>query len=93
MKCLKTKHRVDVVGDLMRVTKRLINNTPGHRHNQRKNCKCYYCKEDTRRECPNLSKCVKEAQEVLDCLHPKFDPRNKPPMDNMSLTPQEKKKC
>lgn len=92
VKCLKEKHKVIVVGDLVKITKRLIDNSPEHSHSRRKNCKCKYCREDIRKGCTDPNKCTLEALEVLDRMHPKYDPRNKPPADNLSLTPRRKQR-
>lgn len=87
VKCLKNKHGVRVVGDLMRVARRTKERVQGRPHFYRWNCRCADCKEDRdTKHCHHPNKCAKEAQEIIDRLDEKWRPGACPEPDNLSLT-------
>lgn len=87
-KCMKTNHNTKKVKHLIKITKRLRDNTQGHRHLDRKNCKCKYCKTDIRGGCTEPNKCCKQALKLLEDINPKWRPDNQDPEDNLELTPR-----
>lgn len=89
--CLKDQHATVAVADLITITARIRDRSPGHRHLNRTNCACLYCKEDRNKGCEAPNKCAAAAQQIIDLLKPKWKPcyseqRN----DGLSLTPQRK---
>ncbi|KAJ7150051.1 hypothetical protein C8R43DRAFT_887526, partial [Mycena crocata] len=77
--CLKTKHRIQTVGDTEVLARRL--DAAGH-HNRR-NCACAAC-TITRTECGDCSsphECFVKARTLLDSLQGKWNPLNQQPED------------
>lgn len=88
-KCLRMNHGISSVGDAIRVLGREAN----HTHAPFPGCPCAACTEDREvRGCRDPSRCCEEVHNVLDCLVQKFDPRDNPPQDNLSLEPQRKQR-
>ncbi|KAJ7154899.1 hypothetical protein C8R43DRAFT_863419, partial [Mycena crocata] len=83
-KCLRTIHGVLTVGDLMSFT---TGESP--RHSRRKNCACPACKYDRNLGCIKPYMCREEALKLLDCIHPKWDPRHHIHESNPGLTDDE----
>ncbi|KAJ7657424.1 hypothetical protein DFH06DRAFT_991016, partial [Mycena polygramma] len=83
-KCLRNIHKVSSVGDLMAIT---TGESP--RHSRRKNCACAACKHDRARGCIKPYACRDEGIKLLDCLHPKWDPRHLICQPNPALTVDE----
>lgn len=52
--CLKRQHKAMKVKDMVAVTKRLRDGSPGHVHHRIATCACKYCRRDRRRGCPSL---------------------------------------
>lgn len=87
VKCLKNRHGVRVVGDLLRVARRTEELVQGRPHHYTWNCACADCREDRDvRGCTHPNKCTKEAQEILARLGDKWKPGKIPAPDNLSLT-------
>lgn len=56
------------------------------RHVQTLECMCRFCEKDRTEGCDTPHKCCKEADKALTRLEDKYNPFNKPPIDNLSLT-------
>ncbi|EIN10797.1 hypothetical protein PUNSTDRAFT_63914, partial [Punctularia strigosozonata HHB-11173 SS5] len=52
-----------------------------NQHKPRKNCKCTTCKTMRETGCLNPHKCYVKAEELLDTLPPKWNPRGVKPED------------
>jgi len=75
-KCLRDKHHVTTINDLLAITENLPRN-----HLDRCNCICPRCKElrwRTQSTCKRPNKCIIKAQEILESLNPKWDPTKNP---------------
>ncbi|KAJ6554634.1 hypothetical protein B0H19DRAFT_849763, partial [Mycena capillaripes] len=84
-KCLRLIHGVKSVGDTIAITSR-----ESSRHSRRKNCACRACKHDRNRGCIKPYACREEAGKVIDCLHPKWDPRHSVHQLNPGLSTDER---
>lgn len=92
-KCLLENHDLSHVVDMVKLARRTENpDCDVRRHHPIKTCVCNSCKEDRRRGCANPNKCSRTAHEILQGLHPKFDPKINPPDDNLTLTHQRREK-
>ena len=90
-KCLRGNHLVKTIGDLVQVTKCERDMSITHKHLNRSNCACQYCKYDRQHySCAAPNKCSLVARKLLDQLQAKWDPRNKPPVDGLTHTPNRK---
>ncbi|KAJ7672042.1 hypothetical protein B0H14DRAFT_2219839, partial [Mycena olivaceomarginata] len=59
------------------------------RHRRRKNCACSACRIDRAAGCAAPYKCQEQALKLLDCMHPKWDPRRSVRQINPELTDEE----
>ena len=92
-KCLLENHDLSHVVDMVKLARRTENpDCDVRRHHPIKTCVCNSCKEDRRRGCANPNKCSRTAHEILQGLHPKFDPKINPPDDNLTLTHRRREK-
>jgi len=90
-KCLRTKHKVRTVGDLVHNVRRGRDNNPLHKHLDRINCACSYCKNDrSLYSCPAPNKCYKMAKRLLEQIQPKWHPDNRPRADGLTHTANRK---
>lgn len=85
-KCLKRQHKAMKVKDMVAITKRLRDTSPGHRHCKLSTCVCKHCKRDRRRGCTAPWRCCEAAQDMLNKLKPRYKPGHNPEQDNLSLT-------
>lgn len=85
--CLKRMHKAMKVKNMIAITKRLRDNSPGHRHSNISTCTCKYCQRDRRKGCTSPWRCCEAAQGMLGKLRPQYDPTCNPETDNLSLTP------
>jgi exonuclease III len=81
VKCLKTNHKIRLVGEAEDLARRAGCN----RHRARKDCKCDACKETRKecrpRKCANPHKCYTHARKMLDSLQDKWNPMRPQPED------------
>jgi exonuclease III len=91
-KCLKYKHCVRTVGDLVKMTNRLRRINPDDIHQDLDQCHCTSCCTDRNAGCRNPNKCCRAAQDLISRLKPKWRPSHRQNMDDLSLTPRRKKR-
>ncbi|KAG6914510.1 hypothetical protein DXG01_009287 [Tephrocybe rancida] len=82
-KCLTERHNLRLVGEAVDLAISITD--PSHVDSSQ--CECYSCMEIERgTDCPHPNRCVKKAQELLDTLPTKWDPRS-PPFDSLARVP------
>ncbi|KAJ6589371.1 hypothetical protein B0H19DRAFT_924433, partial [Mycena capillaripes] len=86
-KCLRTNHDISTVGDVWNMVRREDLN---RRHYRRLNCACNVCKNDRNLGCAKPFRCQEVANKIMDCIHPKWDPRRRLNQPNLALTPAER---
>jgi exonuclease III len=87
-KCLREKHKVKSVSDLIQNIKRGRDNSPLHRHLDRTNCACTYCQEDkSTYKCEAPNRCYNMAGRLLERIQPKWHPDVQPGVDGFTHTP------
>jgi len=90
-KCLREKHLIKTVGDLVQTTKRGKDTTSTHTHRNRINCACQYCRHDRQiYACLAPNKCYITAKALLSQLNEKWNPDNNNPIDGLTHTPNRK---
>ena len=91
-KCLKSKHQVMTVGELIRMTNWLRGVDPLDIHQDLNTCQCGSCTNDCAQGCLDPNWCCRMAQEIIDRLKPKWRPsahENKN-IDGLSLMQRRK---
>jgi Reverse transcriptase (RNA-dependent DNA polymerase) len=87
-KCLRENHLIRTVGGLVQVMKRERDTSAIHKHLNRSNCACRYCKHDRQHfSCDAPNKCFLMARKLLSQLQAKWNPNNNPPVDGLTHTP------
>ncbi|KDQ32355.1 hypothetical protein PLEOSDRAFT_1034309 [Pleurotus ostreatus PC15] len=81
IECLRTRHRVKTVSEIVEIERKgQIQN-----HKPRRNCRCHHCKYMRDEiECENPHACYKKAAEILERLPAKWDPRR---IENREVQP------
>lgn len=93
-KCLRTNHQVHTVGEIYKLV-RLREKHPDTTHQCResKDCICRNCQDvRTTTTCKWPFKCWQTAQRIVNSLASKWNPRDTPYSDGLSLTPNRKRK-
>jgi ribonuclease HI len=86
-KCLRERHKVKTIGDLIQNVRRSRDQTETQRHLDRTNCACHYCKNDRLSHgCTTPNKCHKMAMQLLEQIQPKWNPNNQSPFDGFTHT-------
>jgi ribonuclease HI/exonuclease III len=85
-KCLRKRHKVSRVTDLVKVSARARNPLQHPEHQPTQNCPCQECVKDRESGCRNPHKCTIEARTRLDLIPPKHNPTKQDPPDGLSLT-------
>lgn len=73
-KCLKKKHKVVQIKQLMIMTKRLRCGRNSSPHQGLKTCDCQDHEDDRREGCRNPNECARTAEGIINKLHPKYKP-------------------
>lgn len=84
--CLISTHNLRTVDDLHKATRRTRDILMRPRHVNETNCTCRFCEADREKGCEHPNKCCDEANEAIKRIEKKFNPLNKPKIDNLSLT-------
>ena len=85
-KCLREKHMVKTIGDLLKIKKRLRRSTNPD-HVALKTCTCIFCESDRRtRQCDNPDRCANAAAKIIRNMEKKWRVTSKQPKDGLSLT-------
>ena len=82
--CLREKHKVKVMRDLVRIGRRLNQHDNSHQPNQQ--CICRPCRENRAIGCQNPHRCALAAKNIVGNLHNKFNPWEQTRKDNLTLT-------
>ena len=89
-KCLKSKHQIMTVGDLIRMTNQMREANPLNIHQDLNTCQCNSCTHDHTLGCTDPNRCCRAAQAIIERLKPKWRPSARENMDGLSLTPGRK---
>ncbi|KAL1737611.1 hypothetical protein HDZ31DRAFT_79032, partial [Schizophyllum fasciatum] len=85
-KCVKSNHNLRTVGDFEEMAAKKSEPT----HQDRRNCDCETCEEmRTETGCENPNACFTRAEEFLNSLPSKWDPRGEHPEDYENTTQGE----
>lgn len=84
--CLIETHNMRSVEEVHKLTRRLRDILMRPRHTNSPNCECRFCKDDREKGCENPDACCKEANKLMERIEKKYNPLNRPPIDNLSLT-------
>ncbi|KAJ7911663.1 hypothetical protein B0H13DRAFT_1461814, partial [Mycena leptocephala] len=58
-------------------------------HHRQINCGCSQCKSARDLGCSSPFRCMDESAKILECMHPKWDPRRVLHQPNRNLTAEE----
>jgi hypothetical protein len=83
-RCIAEIHHVQSIRDLMTMVKRVSRGNAPHKN--RRNCACTACRSDCMQGCINPNACCKAANGILANLKPKYDVREQPEGDGLTLT-------
>jgi exonuclease III len=90
--CLKQNHRIDTVGDLVRLTNRLRTADPANIHQDLRDCPCTPCTADRGLNCSDPNRCCRSGQDIIGRLREKWNPlRSSENADDLTLTHRRKK--
>ncbi|PPQ81141.1 hypothetical protein CVT26_011105, partial [Gymnopilus dilepis] len=79
-RCQRQNHLIMTVGEMVDYATVAL----PRRHNYRRNCACQPCKSARSQGCIHPHKCRTAALELLNCLHRKWDPRNREEWEDTS---------
>jgi ribonuclease HI len=89
-KCLKSKHQIMTVGDLIRMMNWIRDANPHDIHQDLNTCQCSSCAHDHTLGCTDPNQCCQTVQTIIERLKPKWRPSACENMDGLSLTPGRK---